>query len=94
MPRKKSIEELPPTCAACADRPADGSLYLNFAPYDHKPREYKYGESLPIDRGWSLHLPMCAPCVKKTVGLKLDVQLDLKDAGRVWGHVDSIKRST
>lgn len=87
MKKKKDPVEQPPNCSVCDERPADGSLYVSFSPYSQKTREPKYGDPPAMDRGWSLHLPICGVCVRASVAV--GVKLDLRNEKGTWGHVSS-----
>lgn len=90
--RPKKTAETPPSCAICDERPADGSLYVSFSPYPReRARERKYGDPPAMDRGWSLHLPICGACVRASVSV--GVKVDVKNEKGTWGHVDpAVKR--
>lgn len=82
--KAKAPTETPPNCACC-ERPADGSLYISFSPYKDDPIG-RYGDPPKMDRSWSVHMPICGDCVRRSV--QVNVKLDLKDASRAYGTVD------
>jgi hypothetical protein len=86
MPKKKSTVEPPPSCATCG-KPAVASLYVRFEPYEEArlPAKERYNERR-IDRGWSIHLPICTACSHSCVSI--GVKLDVKHEERVWAHLD------
>lgn len=82
---KKRAAEVPPKCSSCGTREADGSLFINYEPYDRERRR-EHDDPPRMKRGWSLHLPMCGTCVRSCV--KVGVKLDVRSEDRTWGHVD------
>lgn len=89
MKKRGEIAELPPVCAICGERPADGSLYVSYSAYAEQresARPRKYDDPPPLNRGWSLHLPVCAPCVRASVSV--GVKMELKNEKGTWAHLD------
>lgn len=41
-----------------------------------------------MDRGWSLFLPVCGACCRKSVSFEVKMDLGVKSQDRAWGHVD------
>jgi hypothetical protein len=86
MKKKKEPADQPPNCSVCDERPSDGSLYVSFNPHQRpEKRERKYSDPPRMDRGWSLHVPICGVCVRASVSV--GVKLDLKNEKGTWGHV-------
>jgi len=86
--RAKKIVETPPSCAVCDARPADGTLYVNYTPFEEQResmRPRKYDDPPPMQRGWSLHLPICGGCVRASVSV--GVKMELRNEKGTWGHV-------
>lgn len=88
--KPKEHAEAPPRCAVCDERPADGSLYVSYSPYAEqresaKPR--RYDDPPVMNRGWSLHLPVCSPCVRASVSV--GVKMELRNEKGTWAHVSS-----
>jgi len=93
MPRTKKSKELtetPPSCSVCDERLADGSLYVSFSPFAEQReslRPRKYDDPPAMNRGWSLHLPICGPCVRASVSVC--VKMELKNEKGTWAHISS-----
>lgn len=88
MKKRKEPAEAPPLCAICAERRADGSLYVSYSPYAEQRESVsrKYDDPPVMNRGWSLHLPACAQCVRASVSV--GVKMELKNEKGTWAHLD------
>ena len=85
--RKDPVEPLP-RCAICDERDADGSLYVSYSPFADQrdaARPRKYDDPPAMNRGWSLHLPVCGSCVRASVSV--GVKMELKNEKGTWTHV-------
>lgn len=87
MKRTKKPANEKPKCASCNERDAHGSLYIRYDPYDEQLLNSKdRHDPGRIDRGFSLHLPICGVCCKRS--FKIDLKLDIKSERNTWGHLD------
>jgi hypothetical protein len=89
---KKTAEptEPLPSCAVCDARPADGTLYVNYSPFVEQresARPRKYDDPPAMQRGWSLHLPICGPCVRASVSV--GIKMELRNEKGTWAHMSS-----
>ncbi len=86
--RSKTPAEIPPNCTVCDERPAEGTLYVSYSPYAEQresERPRKYNDPPTMQRGWSLHLPICGKCVRRSISV--GVKMELKNEKGAWAHV-------
>lgn len=87
MPKKTS-SEAPAVCSLCAERPSEGHLYVSYSPYEKPKPPPKYSDPPRMERGWSLFLPVCGECCRKSVSFEVKMDLGVKSQDRTWGHVE------